>query len=331
MKKRAFLLIITALLLYAAGGCRDGAPEIDQTAGSKAGFTADSVSFNMVFVPAAAFKTGTDDSGTASVENPFLLGETPVTYELWKKVYDWATEGTRGEGAGEYVISNPGRQGGASGSGPVGTDQHPVTEINWRDAVVWCNALTEWFNAHTTAEYTPVYYTDQEYTSLLREVDDAVEITHDLPGSQDKPYVNPLADGFRLPLSDEWELAARYIEDRNNDGTIKAEGEYYPGNFASGAADAYTNSEATAEVAVFSAPTSVEVGTKKPNALGIYDMNGNVWEWCYEWNPVYGFERRIKRGGSWLDFETPQQLGFVGYYRPFNGFYYIGIRVAKNP
>jgi formylglycine-generating enzyme required for sulfatase activity len=311
-------------------GCSKSRSEIEYSPGVKVNYSADRVSFNMVYVPAKIFKTGTDDLKTAEVEDSFWIGESEVSYELWEKVYLWATQGRSGTGAGEYVFTTPGRQGGAMGTGAVGTNQHPVTSITWRDAMIWCNALTEWYNFRSRSEYSCVYYTDPGFLRPIRSVNDSTEITFEISGSQDAPYVRPGATGFRLPSSKEWELAARYIIDKNNDGDITDNNEYYPGSYASGASDSYRNFQATSEVAIQSTTSTAGVKSRSPNALGIYDMSGNAWEWCFDWHPLFFGSNRIKRGGSWLDFSTYLQLGIVSYYKPCYEYYYIGFRVAMS-
>lgn len=100
------------------------------------------------------------------------------------KVYSFANEGRRGEEQFE-----------------------PVVGINWRDAMVWMNAFTEWYNDHaagsaeTTELLAPVYYTDDTFTGPIRRADNSA-IT-------DALFVNPDASGFRLPRTASWEKALR--------------------------------------------------------------------------------------------------------------------------
>lgn len=280
----------------------------------KVGTTDSRKSFLMRYVPAvSSFPTGTNDSGTGSVNAGFYIADTEVTYELWAKVYQWATTGkdesgnpSTAIGAGKYTFVNKG-----AGSGLL-----PVTNVNWRDALVWCNALTEYYNATNGTNLACVYTCNGE---IIRSSSTNTSYC-------DAAYVNPDAKGFRLPTSVEWELAARYIEDTNQDGMLTS-GEYYPGSFASGADADYTATTAmkevdnngyiwtTAYVAVFNTCTKEEgydgdswwsnsvtskqkVKSLNPNKLKIYDMSGNVWEWCFD-KYNNSDSTRILRGGAW--------------------------------
>ncbi|MBS0618708.1 MAG: SUMF1/EgtB/PvdO family nonheme iron enzyme, partial [Spirochaetes bacterium] len=103
-------------------------------------------------------------------------------------------------GSNGYTFANPGVQ----GDNGARTNQHPVTTINWRDAIIWCNAASQ------QQGLTPVYYSDAGLTAPLKFVDGTASV-NSTAGSEDNPYMNWTANGYRLPTEAEWEYAARYI------------------------------------------------------------------------------------------------------------------------
>ena len=334
-----------------AGGTSPWSSEASTTtlaAGDPQSFSAAGITWTMRYVPAKSLPTGTDDSGSATVNADFWLAETEVTYELWYAVREWAENGTGGApGEGAYTFANPGLEGddGTIGAGPTGADQEPVTGMNWRDAMLWTNALTEWYNDQTGESLEPVYYSDSGFNTPIRMVTRSTSIS-DNPGEEDNPYVKSDADGFRLPGVDEWELAARYIEDANADGDIEDSGEYYPGDYASGADARYDASSAsqdldgdgdqdiTGDVGWYddnSGSATHDVGTKDDNALGLYDMSGNVSEWNFDWDPNSVGER-VFRGGGWISNANYLQVGSVSSLSPYTTItiYYYGFRPARN-
>lgn len=116
---------------------------------------------------------------------------------------------------------------------------------------------------------------------------------------------------FRLPTEAEWEYAAR---GGNRSNSTKYSGEYY-----------------LDEVAWYdgnSGNHSHDVGTKRPNELGLYDMSGNVWEWCSDWYDSYSSDSqnnptgsssgtyRVLRGGCWDDYAIYCRISVRGYDAP---------------
>lgn len=162
---------------------------------------------------------------------PFSMSKFEVSYNVWRFVYAWATSDARGEN--KYVFENPGAEGqyGSIGSSSLFNEGGepldegiPVCGINWRDSVVWCNALSE------LCGLVPVYYSDSEFRVPLRNsvyAEGKAPSAGPLPfgnakandmnslskGKIDNPYVNKNADGFRLPYLCEWEYAARKCAD----------------------------------------------------------------------------------------------------------------------
>ena len=287
----------------------------DQAGDSGDTLTVGGIGFNMVSVTGGyTFPTGTDDSGSAAVSAAYNIATTETTYNLWYAVYTWATtdagSGLRTDGGELYSFANAGKEGstGTAGAAPATTGQ-PVTTINWRDAMVWANALTEYYNATNSTSYECVYKISDTPIRDSQDTNhtDCDDVTQDTS-----------AKGFRLLTSNEWEEAARY-----KDGSS-----WTLGSYASGATADYSDSTATEEVAWYVADSnsaSNVVETKTSNSLGLYDMSGNVWELCFDLDDT----SRVIRGGSWNNSSSSMQIGKVSSVDPDYVSNSLGFRLAR--
>jgi formylglycine-generating enzyme required for sulfatase activity len=128
---------------------------------------------------------------------------------------------------------------------------------------------------------------------------------------------------YRLLTEAEWEFAAR--------GGKQSKGYKYSG------------SNNIAEVAWYNANSEDKthpVATKKANELGIYDMGGNVWEWCSDLYGPYspndqtdptgsGSGNRVVRGGSWGSGKEACRVSYRSHYNPSTGYWHTGFRIAR--
>ncbi len=243
----------------------------------------------MALIPAGSFTMGNSigdgditDAGTVGVYvSSFYMDSNSVSYSLWQTVYNWATNHG-------YAFAHPGLGKAAS---------HPVQTVDWYDCVKWCNARSE------MEGLTPCYYTSAAQTTVYRtgEVDLAAT------------WVKWPARGYRLPTEAEWEKAAR--------GGLS--GKRFPwGNTISESLANYqgdTNDYHAYDLgptgynSLFTnggMPYTAPVGSFAANGYGLYDMAGNIYDWCWDWyatsyaggtnplGPASGSNRTF-RGGCW--------------------------------
>jgi len=182
----------------------------------------------------------------------------------------------------------------------------PVTNVTWWDAIAYCNWLSE-------MEGLAVAY------RLLGEPEEGQLL--DSEGKITTDVANVV--GYRLPTEAEWEFAAR--------GGILSRGFIYSGS---------DDPDQVAWHPSNSGGEAQDVGKKVPNELGIFDMSGNVWEWCSDWHALYSDSERINpyvssgilkpvRGASFGDEVTCSRVSYRGYVYPDNANDFFGFRVCR--
>lgn len=358
------ILLITATLLFTAcddtGDTDEPPPSKDSSdnldvggteeiqAGSKTIqmiYANDQHSITFPFSP--AFATPSDDT-KATLTREFYMSTNLVTNALMAEVLQWAYDNDKfstnvadHNGIDTTTAKHGGKQlldfddanlkiGYAEGDFTVetGYENHPAVCVTWYGTVIFCNWLTEMVNGDTAQVV---------YTGITDEWDhnDTVE--------------NADRTGFRLPSNEEWEYAARYvgtskptegdlaaeyIAANHNDGHEELTDGYYwtPASYASGATSDCTNEEATRAVAWYwrdpdfdGMSEPMPVGQKRPNQLGLYDMSGNVREWCF--TAADDNRRRVERSCGYNDDEN-LEAGYWHSSYPHEEVGYLGFRIA---
>ena len=273
--------------------------------------------------------------------SPYKLGKTEVTYELWYSVLKWNTDNGKG-----YVFAHQGREGsnGTDGAAPTETGKtEPVTMISWRDCIVWCNAYTEMKMGKDEC----VYRKSKTDSTVLKDAT--------VTAACDAAYADMSKKGFRLPTEAEWEYAARRQGSNTENAAQYGDVWLTKLNSASGAKADWNNADETKAVAWYRANSDNKthpVGKKRANALGLHDMSGNVWEWCFDWwnnNPASNdaaYEQdgivtdpqgaaagayRVDRGSSWYSYARYFTVGVRGRISPDGRGSDLGFRLACRP
>jgi len=253
---------------------------------------------------------------------PLEVGKFEVTFAQWKRVYDWAC-------AHGYAFDHDGDMGSMDYWGFDGwgaprphSPREPVTDISGYDAMAWCNALSE------AEGRTPVYYEDAACTRVYRrafvhrplmllffERDALVEqgvVTGNRFAACQRVHVKADADGYRLPSEAEADHAA---------------------TVAAGRRPRFSWGRDPKEVAQHawtydtSNGTTHPVGQMRPNALGLYDLEGNVSEYAQPYSDKPWSLPRV--GGSFLDLTLGIRRGGAPFSPTGWGYPDQGFRVVR--
>ena len=256
---------------------------------------------------------------------PFFINAYETTYNLWYIVRIYAEQNG-------YAFANPGQEGsrGKRGAAPSSAGAfQPVTMISWRDAAVWCNALSE------MSSKTPCYVLDGK---ILRDSTDTAAL--------DRCSCDWSADGYRLPTESEWECAARKTANGFQNGALASgqiDDSVDEGDVAWFDANASETHIVGTAGSVFEKEAPPAPGSGRPNASGIFDMSGNVLEFCWDWLADYqdanGVERssgpefgkeKVCRGGSWSAYTGFIYCGDRYGYDPSERYDFLGFRIARS-
>jgi len=235
----------------------------------------------MVLVPAGSFLMGSqdDEEGRDLHEGPihdlqvdaFCMAKTEVTVGQFSAFTGKSGYRTDAESEGwAYIFDKQWkRTNGADWRNPyfLQEDNHPVTCVTWKDALRYCNWLSR---------------------------NEGLQPAYEISGG--RVTWDRSASGYHLPTEREWEYACRAGTKTpfSHGNTITIDQANYDGRFPYGATPKGMYRGKTTPVMSF-----------PPSLWGLYDMHGNVWEWCWDWH--IGFTRKTKpvtanvaiRGGCW--------------------------------
>lgn len=288
----------------------------NQEATQPAGEFTNSFEMQFQFIPAGEFIMGSRDrpevlaSRFRNSHVELFESERPLhRVRITKPFFMSATEVTQGV----YKAITGDNPSWSAKLAQNGTDSSmlPVEKISWYDACKFCNLMSE-------AEGLPPYY--DIITVSAGSAKNSSQITVAKRGG----------DGYRLPTEAEWEYACRaHGNSAFCFGDAVGDLRFYAWYAESPDIEGYHG-------------TVHPVGKKKPNTFGLYDMHGNVAEWCADWyggnyysqsqandpaGPSSGV-RRVQRGGSWGDRALACRAAFRHANAPHVRSHYAGLRIV---
>jgi len=258
----------------------------------------------MVLIPAGTFTMGQTGIDEATpVHSVTLSGFYMGKYEVTQE--QWQA----------VMVSNPSNFNGSDGKEPANGEvqsKRPVENVSWYDALVFCNKLS------MMEGLSPAYS-----ISNSTNPDDWGSVPTTSYSTWDTVEIVGGSTGYRLPTEAQWEYACRA-------GTTTV---YNTGN---------TISDNTGWYSINSGSKTHQVGLKPANAWELYDMHGNVWEWCWDWNGSYSSEAqtnplgassgsfRVTRGGSYNYSDFYQRSAYRVYEIPNSKYNDLGFRLVRS-